>query len=81
MFFFCLFKVGIFSNVLVFLEVVVVLGMFDDGFCYELYMVCVFFEFESNLYFLIKWFINDNLLIMMFYGVVFYFNINIIVVL
>lgn len=67
---------GIPSNVSVSPEVVAVLGMSDDGSRHEPHMVCVFPDPGSNLYFLIKWFINDSLLTTTSYGAVLYPNIN-----
>lgn len=57
-------------------EVVAVLGMSDDGSRHEPHMVCVFPEPGSNLYFLIKWFINDSPLTTTSYGAVLHPNIN-----
>ncbi|XP_052706260.1 uncharacterized protein LOC128181777 [Crassostrea angulata] len=69
-------SVGIPSNVSVSPEVVAVLGMSDDGSRHEPHMVCVFPEPGSNLYFLIKWFINDSPLTTTSYGAVLHPSIN-----
>nr|XP_022331709.1 von Willebrand factor D and EGF domain-containing protein-like isoform X2 [Crassostrea virginica] len=69
-------SVGVPSNVTVTPSVVAVLGMSADNTRHEPHMVCMFNDPGGDLYFLVKWYINNNLLTTTNYSAARYNDVN-----
>lgn len=67
---------GVPSNVTVTPSVVAVLGMSADNTRHEPHMVCMFNDPGGDLYFLVKWYINNNLLTTTNYSAARYNDVN-----
>ncbi|XP_022331709.2 von Willebrand factor D and EGF domain-containing protein-like isoform X2 [Crassostrea virginica] len=69
-------SVGVPSNVTVSPSVVAVLGMSADNTRHEPHMVCMFNDPGGDLFFLVKWYINNNLLTTTNYSAARYNDVN-----